>query len=538
MRADRLDALLWLVLPTFVLAVVPIGFVSGDGVGQGFAFEAGTWHLDPNHLLFEPLGAGWLALCRRLGCEWPATDVLKVLSAIAGALAVAIFRWLVAPRLAAGRWAANHATAWMAISSAFLRHWLSDEIHMIQMPFLVAVAWLALLSLEREDPGLPFALGTAVGVAGLAFVSNLLLVITLAALLAGRHLRERGPRRAVVTAATVGVGALLAAGPPLVAAWRASGARGSLLTWLSSYGGAQAGTRAAASYGVIPSAAGVGEALVRSAYGAAGSLVDLGPVASAVRDRQALSATAVVAAVAFLAAAAALLVASGRAWRDRPAGRCALLLVLAWSIPFLAFGIFWNNSDAQFFFQLAPAFGILAAWLPAPGRRPASWLAVAGLAALLWNLGDVTRRMILYPRQQRIALLEHEVRGACLVILPGFDESETLLALTRRAQRVPRLSLVEVALAEPASTGLPRLRRRIDACLASGERVVLLDVFATPPLRSPWKYLRRLGYERTAVEGALRGLPRLRPTRRAGPFTVAAVPATRPAWPRPSPSSG
>src|ERR1043165_528087 len=58
-RTDRIDALLWLVLPVAVLFTIPIGFVSNDGLGHSLGFASGSWRLNPNHLLFQPLGAWW-----------------------------------------------------------------------------------------------------------------------------------------------------------------------------------------------------------------------------------------------------------------------------------------------------------------------------------------------------------------------------------------------------------------------------------------------------------------------------------------------
>lgn len=45
--ADRLDALLWFVIPVLVLFAIPIGFVSNDGLGHSRQFAAGTWQLNP-----------------------------------------------------------------------------------------------------------------------------------------------------------------------------------------------------------------------------------------------------------------------------------------------------------------------------------------------------------------------------------------------------------------------------------------------------------------------------------------------------------
>jgi hypothetical protein len=533
--SDGIDAILWLLAAAAILFLIPIGFVSNDGLGHSRDFAAGSWHLDPNHLLFEPLGAWWQNAWMRHGYGGDPVDALKLLSALAGALAAGLFRWGVAPRLTGTRWEANHATAWLAFSSAFLRLWVSDETHMIQMPFVVAIAWLALLCRARPSFGRGLALGAAAGLAALTFISNLLIGAAMTLLLIASELRRRAPRRAATTAAAVGLGTALAAGVPLLFAWlgtAASAESSSFLAWLTRYGGGRVGERVEGAYGLVRSWRGVGEAIVRAGYGAASALVDLTPVAAAVRDHQAPSLRVVLGGLAFLAAGGAMLAGLGTALRQREeADRGALLIVAAWLAAILGFGIFWNNSDDQFYFQLAPAFGALAARMTArrslDRRRGLAIVLTLSLAGLLWNLIDVASDRVLYPRHERMALLEREVRGACLAVYPGFDEPEVLLAMSRPAAAVGRTSITNLAVGLPAVEGLGLLHRRIERCLDAGGRVVLIDLYDTPPERNPWKYLRRLGYDHAAVERALADLPVESASRQVGPFKVRGVRGVR-----------
>ncbi len=522
-KEDRIDALLWLAVAIAVLFTIPIGFVSNDGLGHSRSFAAGSWRVNPNHILFEPLGAWWQETWMRSGYGGEPVDALKLLSALAGALAVALFRWGVAPRLAGTRWEANHATAWMAFSSAFLRLWVSDETHMIQMPFVVAMAWLALLYLERPSSGRCLILGVAVGLAALTFISNLLLGVTVAVALAAWHLWRRETRLAVTSAATVGLGAALAAGPVFLLAWISSPGSPGLLEWLTHYDGGRQGSRVELAYGLVRSWRGVAESVVRACYGMASALVDLTPIAAAVRDRQAPSLEAVLGLLAFVAASVALLYGLWTALREpaRPANRGALLLTLSWLVAILGFGIFWSNSDDQFYFQMAPAFGALAARMTARQSRTIGILLGLSCAGLLWNLIDVGSHRVLYPRQERMALLEREARGACLVVYPGFDEPELLLAMSRPA--ADRLAITQLAIRYPADEGMRVLKSRIESCLDAGGRVVLVDLFDTPPERNPWKFLRRLGYDHATIERTLERLPVERSSRRVGPFTVRKV---------------
>jgi hypothetical protein len=519
--AGRLDALLWLVLPAVLLFTIPIGFVSNDGLGHSLGFASGDWHLNPNHLLFEPLGAWWQSAWKGSGRE--PVDILKLLSALSGALAAALFRWGVAPRVAETRWAANHATAWLAFSSAFLRLWVSDEIHMIQMPFVVAVAWLALACLERPTFGRSLALGVAVGLAALTFISNLLLGIALAIVLSVWHLRRREPGLAVRNAAALGLGTALAAGSVLLLAW--PGTPG-FLDWLIRYGGGHQSPRVELAYGLVHTWKGLEESVIRALYGTASALVDLTPLAAAVRDRQAPSLEVVLGTLAFLAAAAALLhgLSTALAEPSRPANRGVLLLTLSWLAAILGFGIFWNNSDDQFYFQMAPAFGLLAARMTGRRSRAATVFLLLSLAGLLWNLIDVGSHRVLYPRQERMALLEREASGACLVVYPGFDEPELLLRMSHRTAAVEQLAIVQLSVQYPADEGMRTLRDRIEGCRREGGQVVLLDLFDLPPQRNPWKFLQRLGYDHVAIARALEGLPVDRASRRVGPFTVRTVP--------------
>lgn len=537
-RTDRADALLWLILSMAVLFAIPIGFVSNDGLGHSLGFASGQWRVNPNHILFEPLGAWWQNLWVRFGRE--PVDALKLLSALSGALAAGLFRRGVAPRVAGSRWAANHATAWLAFSSAFLRLWVSDETHMIQMPFVVAVAWLALIYLERPSHGRGMAVGAAVGLAALTFISNLLLGIALGVVLVIWHLGRREARQAFVGAAGLGLGAALAAGPVFLLAWSLSPGSPGFLAWLTRYGGGGQSPRVELAYGLVRSWRGLEESVVRAFYGTASALVDLTPIAGAVRDHQAPLAAAVLGALAFLAAAAALFAGLRTviAEPSAPANRGALVLTISWLAAILGFGIFWNNSDDQFYFQMAPVFGVLAGRMTGGlgGRRSraAAVFLSLSLAGLLWNLVDVGSSRVLYPRQERMALLEREVNGACLVVYPGFDEPELLLTMSRRTAAVERLALTQLAVRFPAAEGMRTLRSRITGCLQGGGRVVLVDLFDTPPRRNPWKFLERLGYDYPAVHRSLEGLPVEPTSREVGPFRVRKVELSSP-FPSPAP---
>lgn len=546
-RGHRFDAGLWLVLCSLALFLAPVGFVSNDGLGHSRQFAAGTWTLNPNHLLFEPLGAAWQSLWAKIDPARAGVDALKLLAALAGAAAVALFRLRLAPLVAASRGIANYATAWVALSSAFLRLWVSDEIHMIQMPFVVAAAGEALRLLARPALRQGLRTGITVGLAALCFLSNLLLGASLAlALVGGAGAAGRG-REARRAAAGLAAAAFLVCVPALlVTALTGGSSRG--LTWLSHgrLGEPRALARSESGYGLERTARGVAEAAIRAGYGAASAVVDLQPLAAAVRDRQALSAGAVAGAVACLAALATMAsaLASCLGARAPAAQRRVGWLALCWLVPVLAFGFLWSNSDDQFYFQLAPILGLLAAVSAnAPGAprtaqtaqtamaagagesqlRRRLWIAL-GLAALAWNLADVGARRILYPRAERIVLLTEATAGACLVVLPGFDEAELVFLLSPAARSLDHLSITGLATRWAPEKGLRRLLNRLAACKRRGQRVVFVDIFDQPLERNPWKYLRRLGYDHAELLRRLEPFARPHTSQRAGPFRLRSQP--------------
>lgn len=497
-----LDAFSWLFLSALVLSLLPIGHVSADGIGQSLSLSAGFVRWNPNHLLVEPIGAWWQGLLAPSSSRAEAVDHLRLLSVFAGSLAVGLFRLGVASRLASSRLAANHATLWLAASSAFARLWVLDEIYMLQMPAVVAVALFTLRYLERPSLLRAATAGASVTLAAAFFISNLLLGPALAVALR----RKRRDAAALLT------GNLATAGALFAGIWALSRTPHGFVEWLIRYGGGTQLPRVEAAYGLQPTLAGFVESASRALYGSACALVDLAPAVAAFRDGLPVGPEIVCGLLAFAAAVLALLL-------SRPDSRAALLFT-AWTMAVLGFGVFWNNSDDQFYVPLSVGFAALAARMP-----PRRAVVALGLAALLWNVVDIAQRRVFYPRQERLALIEKELGGAGLVVYPGFDEMEVLLQLEAGP---PTVSMTGTATRLPFEAGMDSLAKEIGETLAKGRPVALVDILDAPPNRSPWKFLRRMGYEHARVVEILRRFP-VDPARRMGPFSVR--------WIRPDKSS-
>jgi hypothetical protein len=471
-----------------LIAFVPIGWVSPDGLGAAQRASGGAWTLNPNHLLFDPINALWLRLSHVVMPGELAVDRLRRLAAVWAALTLAVFRGAVAPRLSASRAAANYGTAWCGGCAVFLLLAVSAETYILQLPF-IAVAAAALLRLSAESrPAAAAALGAAIAGATLCFASNLLLLPAAALALAKRRSLATAQRRRLI--AITGLAFAAIALPAVLLAWRAVAPNLGLADWMTSYGGRHDPGRLAAAYG-LSSQAEIGPAAMRAIYGCAKSVVDLVPAVAGWRDAGQRLAPLVRLMVAALACWS---LGGGRGgWRE--------VAPTVWlTLPTVAlFGFLWNNSDEQFYAPLAVAIGALAA-CRGSRSRPAL---VAGAIALAWNVADVTLRYGLYPRAARLAELGRLVDGADLVLYPGFDELEVLLRLSPEAP--PSLSVTATAKLEP-SAGLERLRALARATLGRGGRVVCLDLYDRPPGAPPWKFLRGVGYSPEAVRGALAGL--------------------------------
>ena len=496
-RADRRDAGWWALAAAALLALAPIGWISPDGFAQAQLAQAGTWRLNPSHLLFEPANAAWVAASQPLLPRSLPADRLRRLSALGAALALGLFRLGVAPRLARTRAAANYATAWFGGSAVFLLLAVSAETYMLQLPAVVlAAAMLLRLGCQPSAPTAA-ALGAAIGVSTLFFVSNVLLVPAAAAAI---WFMSRQPRLVAASAPSLRrqLGWLLAGFsavvlPCALVAWCAAAPGADFLDWLSSYGGGQGLGRLRGVYGVQLTPVGIAVAALRAGYGAAKTVVDLVPAVAQWRDEGLRIAPLLRCAVA----AIALWSLAGGGWRGRSESRQALLALLLLTVPpTLLFGWLWNNSDEQFYAPLALGCGALAA---GHGLRTRRALA-GGVLALAWNAGDVATRYALYPRQARVAELERLTAGAALVLYPGFDELGVLLAL---ADPPPPALALTALVGQPPEQGLSGLRVRALETAASGGRVVALGLYDRPPSAPPWKFLRALGYPPAAVREAL-----------------------------------
>ena len=513
-NANVVDALGWLMISAILLMSVRVGRLSGDGLVQTHNYLAHTWQLNPNHLLYEPLGATWLNLIGRLSLARPAVDQMLLLSVAAGAVTLGIFRRFVACN-ATTRNGANAATAWVAFSAAFMGLWLSSEAQMVQMPWLVLSYAAALAYATRPTTTRAVITGLAIGVATLFYISNGFIAVSIPVILAVGA-RYTGVRYQARQLATILAVAILVAAVGFVVAWLGTAAGTmSFAAWLMSYGGGHGSSRIVATYG-IHGVAELPTAVARAIYGTALGVVNISGAVADIRTQgtiTAMSLGAVVVCVGVLGLLAYGMVHTAVGDDRNPS---MLLIAIAWVAAVFAFGVFWNNSDDQFYFQMSIALGaiVAASWT----GRTRMTVALATVALVAWNGFATWRDLIAYPRDEYVAGLTTDVAGAGLVIFPGSDEIMQLMYFVPTAKGEKRINLISVAGTAPESIGLSTVARDVDCALSNGQRVVMLDVAVTGAGDS-WRALALLGYPRDRVMATLDRYAFIDP-RRVGPFVA------------------
>jgi len=510
------DAALWLLLPLAVLWWTPIGGFSGDGVAQLTTYMNGTWALNPNHLLYEPIGAGWLSMAHVADVAG-AIARLKRLSFLSGSLALALFRLLLASRITTSRLQANLATAWLIVPAAVLGLLLSDETEIVQLPSLVLLAFAIYMHANKPSWRAALALGVAGGLTALFYISNALICVT-CVLVLGVLFWKRDRRSTVTTVLASAAGALIVVIPSMLVAWVIAAPRTTaFFRWITTYGGGKAVRIGAAGYGVGHSPRDIAIAFARAIYGSATALVDISGVVTSAQSTGTIDAKTTAALIVLLIGIMLVAVMLLYAFRqsDPTARPWFIALAIGWTLGVLAFGVYWNNSDDQFFFQLAIPLAITAA----AAMRVKMWPSVIGLCCLLgWNGYATLWSYATYPRARYVADLAREARAANLLIFPGDDAIHALMIFVPQTQDHSQLAITRLAERLPAGSGVQLLRDSVANVLKRGGTVSTVSIIDASPDQNPWKYLQSLGYDYSTIKKALTDVSVVCPSHLVGPW--------------------
>lgn len=502
MKDERgwIDGVAWAVAPALVLTVVGVGAINGDAIRHANGFATGSWSLNPNHLLMEPVAALWFDVAAALGWGDTRIDRLKLLNFWVGGLTLGLFRCCVAPALTDRRSYRNLSTAVLGGLQAFLVYWISGEPILMQMPVLVAVAIPVLDFAERPTARSAAWMGAGFGLASLFFVSNVVIGASVFLSLTALGLVSTGDRGLDLRrGAAYAAGAVGVAGSGFAWGWMLSGSGQSLTAWVTQYAGRVPVGEHLFGMGEL-SLASIVAGGARTVYGTVRAFVEIAPTVDAVRGGSAWSfwsaAAPVVASLLVLAVVYCLarMVVRGR-------GRIGLTVAIGgWVLGVLGFGIFYNNSDGQYFIQLAVPIALaVAAGLP-DERENSRWAAAPSatvvllLLGIVWNASYISAAHVTYPRQERLEQLRTEVTSASLVVYPGSDTTGHLLHLLPDTLYEERLSLTTWAYRHPGREGLGLLADSLRSVLESTDEVRVVSVYGDVPEGQPWSVLRTMGY--------------------------------------------
>ncbi len=531
-RSLWIDSVLWFLVTGIVITIVPIGWVNGNALYHAGRY-AGSWVPNPNHLLFEPVGAWWMHTLTRLGSQRPGADQLTLLSAWSGALSLALFRLRLHRFVGSSRASANFATLCLALSVAWTRHLVTGNHFMVDMPFLVLSAMAAIDYGRTQRLRFAIAAGAWAGAAALFLISNLVFAaFAVGVAFAIWHAVRREWRLAIIAPAAIGLSAAIVAGVPLGLTYVLQARSGmSPLAWLTTYSGGTVAERAIMRVGVNSPGQSVLVAMFRAAYGVICALVDVQPVVQVFRDqlsvtpRVILNAAAVVVGWATCAYAYAELIRL----RAHAIARATALFVAAWIVGTFLLGVYINIADDEYYFHLAACFGLIAAAAATMPMRRRGAVLVLAASVLAFNAYDVIDRVVLFPRWERVASLNSALAGTGLIVSGGENEVETVIFFADTALRRRWYTIIGLASKAPQDSGMKILADRVRATLDSGKRVDVVDVFDTAPKSLPWKALRRMEYEKDSIIAVLERLGVEPKSRYVGPYTLRSIYPSQPA---------
>jgi hypothetical protein len=491
--------------------------VSGDGAAYADQVASGLVSWNPNHLLMNPIAHAWTALVSAAPGDVPILIGLKILSGVAALTSVLLFHALLVALPVAPAAARVGLALGFFFSRSMLSMAVSEEFFVVQMPVLVVALGLCLCIARDQQEGPPpsdarlVAIGASVAVATCVSVNNVVLLAGLCAWVAGVGGRWRG-LEGLRRAALVASGGAVILAPAFAAAYAASDADAGFLSWLVSYQGAS-GTELSRLYGFTANLRDALTALARLAFGFVNNVADgagAGTLAKAVLRDEALEHVpdyplAALGAAALLASTVAcgLLLA----WMARHRRDELVLLAAWWIAGVLAFNLFWDNSDDQFWFAILPVLWLCAAraagFAPqrgstAPGPRALAVLAAGVGFLLVANTAFVVAPSAFVDIERGRAEHGDLLAEGTVEIYPGWDHVTHLFS-DHDPESVRRIALLDVALGRDDEIRMEALPQLVEAALRDGRRIVVARLYDRDRFAYPWEHLTRLGWPRERI---------------------------------------
>ena len=371
-RSVWIERLLIVVCSTAYLLIFNRTVPHGDALRVVRQIQDRDLIWNPNHLIFDPLGYGWVALLRHFGFAISELDSFEIISGVSAVASLLIFHALLL-QLGVRNWGIRIvALVGLFASQGFLSMSINQDHFMMQMPFLLGVLYLAVRFDARERAGQAcanclYGMGVLGAIAGGITFNNVLLIgaLGLATGLpagAGRQRRSWNiGNTARVWAAAAAVGF-----PIFIIGYLVAGTSTGFLQWVLSYQG-DSQSRLNELYGIEWTPRGVAVSVARASfYLLSASVIETAGMGSTVRAlvfREPLefvpeTAKALLAlSLTPIVTGTILLLLWWAVWHVRRE-RLAQFGV-AWIGAFFVFNVLWGSSGDQFYFQMLPMLWVL-----------------------------------------------------------------------------------------------------------------------------------------------------------------------------------
>ncbi len=510
------------------LLLIDITIPHGDALRITRQIASLELHLNPNHLLLEPIGYAWYRLLESIGCDISVLNSFELLSGLATIGSLLLFHQaliligvrepLVRLTLVLGLFASKN----------FLSMATSQYFFMIQMPFILGAACIAIKYVKDNGSATAqylrlISMGTLMAVPTAIEINNIIPTVAIGAVLITSN---PGPRRLNLSHG--------------IAYWMASGILGVLLflvgyaiaspehdffSWVLAYQG-EASSSIDNYYGSEWSAKSLAVSTATATFhflfGNVVETAGMGTVLHSLVSSQQLefnpnysafvvsSTLALIAGTLVGATFLTNLLASKRELLPR--------LFITWILSYIAFNIFWPYSSDLFWFQILPFLWLLVAlmitkivpsWLKWSQSTKTAQSRMLGILFTFVSLTLLTNTLLTVQPLTRMDIEQNHERHLALVqnygaeIVPGWDNYKWMMDTTNEYSGKKYLLMNMALVPEDQKEHISFLPGIVRTHLSNGQRVIVGRLFTLDRESNPWYGLSELGYSRQRIQSML-----------------------------------
>ena len=509
-RSSGLDYVILVVILLSYVLLLPEA-PHGDGVRWAEPIETHHIEVNPNYLLMEPIAVAAYSAWEALGLPRNGTQFQKYCDVFVAILTLLLLN-LCLKSIAVPDIFRRLSIVFMAFSYNFFYLATSDHIKVITSPFLLlTIFYLMHYFRSRRSTALIWA-GFFMGLSICTLVNAAAwfgLLVPLLFVMEGPTLLDR-----IKVAGIFGFSATAPALVVFVTSYLLSSPEKPFLSWLTSYG-SNVATQEVGFGGLNPLTIGRAISAIIKNFAFSG---DLGPAVKALVVGTSLPQISAVVlllnAVAFLAISWMLLRVTWWAicsWRRLAKDDVEILLTMVTAVlGYFVFGLVWNSSEEEFWFQItAPIVILLAMFMKSRLESAVSTgaVAVAMVLVILNTLFAFALPRHAYPYFKYVDELSAVLGTRNLLIYDGSEPMNGLvygIKLKASPHTIGISSSLDKHGYDLRKT-LAFLDLEIENTKAAGGNVYVLDIFAPQSTSHPWTLLReRFGIQKEDIVSFLK----------------------------------